>query len=182
MIGKRRIMDCDKSICDATSKKAKLYKYLSCGCRRICSCKETKSDEVYDASQKQSQPGTACYWSPYPSWTWVPFWFENSDKAVDYPATYHREMEVAHKETIGSEGVGKHVFPTQSRRVQQDEIASVPNALVSPPCYSIVGHPSLKIYRFQLPAHLHPLLDHIVKGCADYANSLPTGWRRVQEL
>jgi hypothetical protein len=170
-------MDCDQSICDATSRKAKLYKYLSCGCRRICSCKEAKSDEEYDDSSKQSQSGTVCYWSPYPTWTWVPFWFENSDKAAEYPVTYRREMEVAHKKTIESEGVGKHVFPTQSRRVQHNEIAPVPNALVLPPCYGIVGHPSLKIYRFQLPGHLHPLLDHIVEGCANYANSLPSGWR-----
>ncbi|KAL3770295.1 hypothetical protein ACHAW5_000674 [Stephanodiscus triporus] len=88
-------------------------------------------------------------------------------------------MEVAHKKTIESEGVEKHVFPTQSRRVQHNEISSVPNALVLPPCYGIVGHPSLKIYRFQLPGNLHPLLDHIVEGCANYANSLPSGWRTV---
>jgi hypothetical protein len=168
-------MDCDKSICDATGRKVKLCKYLSCGCRRICSCKGNKSDEqYYDNSSKHYLSGAACSWSPCPSWSWIPMWFDNAEKAHEYPTIYRCEMGIAHE--TDNDGVRKPALPTQSRRVQHDEIASVPNALILPPCYSVVGHPSFKIYKFQLPPRLLHLLDRIVGGCANYANSLPNGW------
>lgn len=171
-------MDCDQSICDATSRKGKLCKYLSCGCRRICSCKGIKSDEkYYDNSSKQYHSGAACYFPPYPSWTWIPMWFDNAEKAVEYSTIHRREMGIDHEKKKCNDGVGKHAFPTQSKRVHHDEITSLPDALILPPCYSVVGHPSFKIYKFQLPPHLLSLLDHIVDGCANYANSLPTGWK-----
>ncbi len=55
-------------------------------------------------------------------------------------------------------------YPTQAQRVRYHE----------PVC--VIGHPSLKIYKFQLPPHLLHLLDHIVNGCDDYASTLPGGW------
>lgn len=55
-------------------------------------------------------------------------------------------------------------YPTQSQRVHYHE----------PVC--AIGHPSLKIYKFQLPPHLLHLLDYIVIRCDDYAATLPGGW------
>ena len=43
--------------------------------------------------------------------------------------------------------------------------------------HEIVGHPSLKIHRLKLPAHLLSLLDTIVSGCEMHASALPTGWQ-----
>eukprot|EP00985_Skeletonema_marinoi_P023670 scaffold15894_cov103-Skeletonema_marinoi.AAC.1 len=57
-------------------------------------------------------------------------------------------------------------YPTQAQRVHYHEPVPV----------CIIGHPSLKIYKFQLPPHLLHLLDHIVNGCDDYAATLPGGW------
>lgn len=53
-------------------------------------------------------------------------------------------------------------YPTQAQRVHQ------------PVC--VIGHPSLKIFKFKLPPHLLHLLDHIVNGCDEYASTLPGGW------
>jgi hypothetical protein len=160
-------MDCDKYICDGTRKKVKLSKYLSCGCRKSCAC--TVDEEEHNNSSKQHQPGAACYWSPYPGWTWIPSWFDSAEKP-EASTCFSREKKT------DDDGVRKPVFPTQSRRASHDEIASVPNALTLPPCYSVVGHPAFKIYRFRLPCRFLPLMDHIVEGCANHANSLPTGW------
>ncbi|KAL3808222.1 hypothetical protein ACHAXA_011290, partial [Cyclostephanos tholiformis] len=118
--------------------------------------------------------GAACYWSPYPGWTWIPSWFDSAEKSG--ACTYRCEKEFSHGRKTDDEGVGKPVFPTQSRRSSHDEIASEPKALTLTPSYSVVGHPAFKIYRFRLPHLFLPLLDHIVEGCANHANSLPTGW------
>jgi hypothetical protein len=40
----------------------------------------------------------------------------------------------------------------------------------------VIGHPSLKIYKLQLPPHLLHILDHVVTGCDEYAATLPGGW------
>ena len=65
---------------------------------------------------------------------------------------------------------GKFVFPTQACR--QDHIPNDPIL----PSFTIIGHPSLRIYKFRLPNHLLHLLDHIVDGCVDHASTLTTGW------
>ena len=166
-------MDCDKYTCDGTRKKVKLCKYLSCGCIKSCAC--SVDEEEYGNSSKQHQPDAVCYWSPYPGWTWIPSWFDSTEKAE--ASTYRCEMLFSHEKKTDDDGVGKPIcFPTQSRRASQDEITSVPKALTLPPCYSIVGHPAFKIYRFRLPFRFLPLMDHIVEGCSNHANSLPSGW------
>jgi hypothetical protein len=165
-------MDYDKYICDATRKKAKLCKHLSCGRRKSCGC--DGDEQEYNNISNRNQSGAACYWSPYPGWTWIPSWFDSAEKSG--ACTYRCEKEFSHGRKTDDEGVGKPVFPTQSRRSSHDEIASEPKALTLTPSYSVVGHPAFKIYRFRLPHLFLPLLDHIVEGCANHANSLPTGW------
>ena len=41
----------------------------------------------------------------------------------------------------------------------------------------VIGHPSLRIYKLQLPASLMKLLDQIVGGCELHAQGRPSGWR-----
>ena len=55
-------------------------------------------------------------------------------------------------------------YPMQSQRVHDHE----------PVC--IIGHPSLRVKKFQLPPHLLHLLDYIVNGCDNFATTLPGGW------
>lgn len=146
---------------DCFSRKSKLCKFLSCGCRRTCSCKSAKPT---DNSAKQ-YPYGAGYWSPYPG-PWVPSWFDNTDKPGEQRVPGEIELYRG----------GRFVFPIQSRRTHRNESATIPCSPILRPEHSVVGHPSLKIYRFRLPPHLLPLLDLIKDGCCDHANSLPSGW------
>ena len=74
---------------------------------------------------------------------------------------------------------GKSVFPTQSRRIHHNEVSSMPRTPILPPSHTMVGHPSLQIYRCRLPHHLLHLLDKIVDGCHNHAATLSTGWMWV---
>eukprot|EP00569_Conticribra_weissflogii_P009369 CAMPEP_0171369862 /NCGR_PEP_ID=MMETSP0879-20121228/7634_1 /TAXON_ID=67004 /ORGANISM="Thalassiosira weissflogii, Strain CCMP1336" /LENGTH=209 /DNA_ID=CAMNT_0011878239 /DNA_START=244 /DNA_END=873 /DNA_ORIENTATION=+ len=70
----------------------------------------------------------------------------------------------------------KGVFPTQAERMQHQQITNARRHLTPPPTFSIVGHPSLRIYRFQLPHHFLHLLDYVVEECQRYAARTSTGW------
>lgn len=167
-------MDCDNS----SNRKAKLCKFLACGCRRVCSCsKDMKSADKHDDSSRQHPVG-ADYWSQNPCRPWISSWFDNVDKTVEHSNFYRHEMSVRNEKLDDKLDLyhGGSVFPTQSRRI---ETATMPITHILPPSHSIIGHPSLKIYRFRLPNHLLHLLDQIVVGCADHAKDLPTGWMCV---
>ena len=151
---------------DNASKRAKtMCSLLACGCRRICACsiKETCKQHPSDSE----------YWSsttsrPWISWSGVP----DKDKAKYFQQSGGKkrdaETELPHDKTV---------FPTQSRRYPHNEItSSVSYNPILPPSHSIVGHPSLRIYKFRLPTHLLHLLDLIVDGCQKHAGNLPTGW------
>ncbi len=66
--------------------------------------------------------------------------------------------------------------PTQFQRMPNQRSASMPHDLMPPPTFSIIGHPSLQIYRFQLPYHLLHLLDYIVEECQSFVSKTSTGW------
>ena len=161
--------------CEATSRKAKLCKVLACGCRRVCSCKN-KSTENHDKGTKHYPPG-ADYWSPNPCRPWITSWFDGKEEG--YSNTYQSEMESSQTAKLDYKRDlyqgGRHVFPTQSRRGHGDT-ETMPIPPILPPGHSIIGHPSLKIYKFRLPNHLLSLLDQIVDSCAHHASNLPTGW------
>ena len=174
-------MDCDNpSSIDATRKME-----LSCNCSHTCVCNKDNFVKEYDNKPtKQHHSEVACYWSSYPFWPWTPSWFENSMR-VEYDAIYHREMDASiEKKTAvvgsSSSSTGTTMFPTQSRRVQNEENASIPKHLIMPPPpVAYVGNPVFKIMKFRLPPHFFPLLDYIVEECSKYATSLPDGWMWV---
>jgi hypothetical protein len=95
-------------------------------------------------------------------------------------AIYHPAMDASiEKKTAvdGSSSTGTTMFPTQSRRVQHEENASIPKHLIMPPPQvAYVGNPVFKIMKFRLPPYFFPLLDYIVEECSKYATSLPDGW------
>ena len=142
-----------------TSRKAKICKFLACGCKRVCSCSYMRSaDDEYEDHSKQ-YPSGADSRSPNP---------------VCQPWT-HSHM---YCRPVGSCSYndGKSVFPTQSRRIHHNEVSSMPRTPILPPSHTMVGHPSLQIYRCRLPHHLLHLLDKIVDGCHNHAATLSTGW------
>lgn len=66
-------------------------------------------------------------------------------------------------------------FPAETRRstIQKKSISTSP---IFMPRYDIIGHPSLRIYKFKLPTNLLHLLDYIVKSCNSHALCLQRGW------
>lgn len=150
---------------------------LSCHCSHTCVCKEDKFIEVYDNNKPSKQYHTEvdCYWPTYPSWPWTSSWLDDSVRRADHATIYRGEMEAAGKTEIAIDGNGT-MFPTQSRRLQHEENASIPKHLIMPPPVAFVGNPVFKIMKFRLPPHFFPLLDCIVEECSNYAASLPDGW------
>lgn len=98
---------------------------------------------------------------------------------AEYDTIYRREMDEASIETktaVDGSSTGT-MFPTQSRRVQHEENASIPKHLIMPPPpVAFVGNPIFKIMKFRLPPHFFPLLNYIVEECSNHAASLPDGW------
>ena len=162
---------------DETGRESKLCKCLACGCRRACSCKNDEYTNEHDDHSKKYQLG-ADHWPPNPCRPWISAWFESIDKIEEHPNRYQNETGRVRSETpdgkIDLHLGDRHVFPTQSTRTQYaGTIQIAPTIHPSP---SIIGHPSLKIYRFRLPHYLLGLLDQIVDGCSDHASNLQTGW------
>ena len=148
--------------CESSSRKLK----VCCRGKRVCSCDKEciiEQDNNGNSSSKQYQSGGR---------PWIPSWFDNgADRhhaSIDKSTTIcnHKRLE----EKMDVYRGGKFVFPTQACR--QDYIPNDPIL----PSFTIIGHPSLRIYKFRLPNHLLHLLDHIVDGCADHASTLTTGW------
>ena len=153
---------------DASSGKASMCKYLVCGCIRVCSCTcvATEDEQKYHLDK-------GC-WSPKPYRPWISSWFDN-DAGGERPTSSRCEILTSNKK-VDDEIDCRRVFPTQAKRTQQI-CAIVPAPItLPPPSHIVVGHPSLGIYRCRLPHNLLYLLDHIVDGCTEYANSSPTGW------
>jgi hypothetical protein len=76
-----------------------------------------------------------------------------------------------------SHAIKRHdVFPTQVRRKNTQHKPNIPRDTAFMPNYSIIGHPSLRIYKFSLPNNLLHLLEYIVEACEKHAQSLRTGW------
>jgi len=67
-------------------------------------------------------------------------------------------------------------YPTQSRLKTPQKKPSIQTNSVKTQSYSIVGHPSLRIYKFRLPNHLLHLLNVIVEACQEHALTLRKGW------
>ena len=161
--------------CDTSSRKAKIC-YLACGCRRICSCKDTEFDnnkDDDDGRSKQYSSGTSTSTS-----TWMSSWFDNAHRQEDHSTICSHEMRTAYNAKQMEKQMdmyhGKRVYPTQARRTHLT--FPIPNDVPNLPSYTVIGHPSLHIYKFRLPDRLLHLLDQIVVGCATYADSLTTGW------
>ena len=166
-----------------TSRKSKLCKFLSCGCRRICSCNEEDTKPTSDARIKQYTYDAEQRYSPNPcSRPWMSSWFDSTDRSsAEHRNTYcTHDIETTYSKTYDDKmdfyRGGRSAYPTQSRRIKYNAVTTIPTDPILPPSHSVVGHPSLKIYRFKLPPHLLHLLEQIVAGCAEHASSLPTGW------
>lgn len=160
---------------DTSSRNTKMCHLLACGCRRVCAC-NIKTAHKQNNRSNQHSVGTD-YWSPNVCRPWISTWFDTTEKEKGHNTYLESGCESNEKQApnIGTSSA-KQTFPTQSRRIQYNECTSVPSNPILPPSHSIIGHPSLKIYKFRLPHHLLNLLDHIVDGCHDHASNLPTGW------
>ena len=162
--------------CDTSSRKTKIC-YLACDCRRICSCKDTKFDNINDdddgGRSKQYSSGTSTSTS-----TWMSSWFDNAQKQDGNSTICSHETRNAYNTKQIEKKTDlyhdKRVYPTQARRTHLTY--PIPNVVQNLPSYTVIGHPSLHIYKFRLPDRLLYLLDQIVDGCATYADSLTTGW------
>lgn len=157
--------------------------FIVCGCRKACSCADINEE------QSASYLLEGAHWSANPCRPWISTLFGahhthewasyslSMNNAGDRSHEYQRRMEQA-SNGVSDDKMNTNFrnFPTQSRRMHYHESTAVPNTLMPPPSFSIIGHPSLKIYRFRLPHHLLQLLDYIVEGCHKHAAKSPTGW------
>ena len=171
-------------------------RYFACGCRKVQSRVDSKPANDC-GSHSKSYLLRADYWSVNPCGPWSsprhgsPLIHELVPSSCNNCVADNRSHMNCHEKQKESnkrheDGVDFYsvkfcknsagAFQTQSSRMNHHEYTNVPKTSVSLPSHSIVGHPSLKIYRFRLPHNLLPLLDYIVKGCHDHAKNLPNGW------
>jgi len=132
------------------------------GCGRACSC---HTEQVSGSHRLKPYPSSSSF-RP-----WLPSWFDSSDRHGDQSNDVCREVSSA---TNNVKQPDERVYPTQRRREYHEQVAIQEDTL---PSFTTIGHPSLKIYKFCLPPHLLHLLDEIVDGCSEHADSLSTGWR-----
>lgn len=157
----------------------------SCGrCRTKCTCRAIERTSYY-SQRTESNSMETNYWPMNPCSLFgnpieVSSYDSNSGHSTsrmtcDKDATHQHGNEKQAGKILTSHAASCYdKFPTQSRRPQKKyNITSSP---VFIPRFSIVGHPSLKIYKFTLPNHLIPLLGLIVEACHKYATTLPNGW------
>lgn len=157
---------------DRSDRQERMWNPLPCGCRRVCSCKCVLSSDDDGGRSKQYSP-TADHWPSSPCKPWIPSWFDSPKAPERSQETERASGDKQHgKMVMPPEGT---IYPTQAMRTHRNAVA-VPNNPILPPSYRVVGHPSLKIYRFRLPYHLLQVLDKIVDGCQGYAANLSTGW------
>ena len=139
---------------------------MCCGCGgRVCSC-HIDSNEQVGGSHRLKYPSSISF-RP-----WLPAWFDNSDRHKDQSNDICREVASA---TNDVKQLDERVYPTQRRREYHEVATTIQEDTL--PSFTTIGHPSLKIYKFRLPPHLLHLLDEIVDGCSEHADSLSTGWR-----
>lgn len=163
---------------------------LGCRCREKCSCRTIL--DCYDQQMKSHRIGVD-YWSTNPCQPWVTSLFSSNASAgshrtnstvgmlYDNRGSYQRgTLNVAiNNNTVSfmsSQTITRNdEFPAETRRstIQKKSISTSP---IFMPRYDIIGHPSLRIYKFKLPTNLLHLLDYIVKSCNSHALSLQRGW------
>jgi hypothetical protein len=97
----------------------------------------------------------------------------SNEHPVSHPDANAMSKKQDDKLFLHARGQPKKHF--ERRKVPQKK-PSIPIIPAMLPSYHIVGHPSLKIYKFRLPHQLLHLLDFIVAACHNYACSLPNGW------
>lgn len=163
----------------------------------IASCRTTECSNKNSESPKdfchQTNPhaAEADHWTGNPCRPWMSSLFcstsgntydSTANMSNEHPGCYPYSNAISKKQDdklfLHARGQLKQHFdvPTQSLGKVPQKKPSIPNIPAMMPSYNIVGHPSLKIYKFRLPHQLLHLLDFIVAACHNYACSLPNGW------
>lgn len=141
---------------------------MCCGCgKAVCSSIDCNEQEVSGSHRLKPYHPSSSSFRP-----WLPSWFDSSDRHEDQSNNVcHEVASVANN----VKQLDERVYPTQRRREYHEVATSIQEDTL--PSFTTIGHPSLKIYKFRLPPHLLHLLDEIVDGCSEHADSLSTGWR-----
>jgi len=140
---------------------------MCCGCGRVCSCHIDSNEQVSGSHRLKPYHPSSSSFRP-----WLPSWFDSSDRHEDQSNDVCHEVASA---TNDVKQLDERVYPTQRRRQYHEVATTIQEDTL--PSFTAIGHPSLKIYKFRLPPHLLHLLDDIVDGCSEHADSLSTGWR-----
>lgn len=145
-------------------------------CSEQCLCDTKTSHRYYSWSSNPCHQWVASLFNPNET----PFSSSNptvgmhslyrSYRRGDYPVTSgnHSEKQLSSREITKCDK-----FPIHARHTAQCKLPTIP---VFMPSYIIIGHPTLKIYKFKLPSNLLHLLDFIVNSCNKHAGSLRSGW------
>lgn len=178
----------DEAASNTTNEPRPILYCMKSGDTIVCRCRMERSSKSHTIScehQSKSSSNETDYWTANPCQPWANLFNSSNDTYFGRTDRYSSigspifATETHSGMPLSSHAMNRHdVYPAQVRRKNTQQKSNVPrNTPAFMPSYIIIGHPSLRIYKFSLPNNLLHLLQHIVDACQNHAQSLRSGWK-----